>query len=561
MKASILCFCLVSLLLPLPPLQVNAAPASQGQVVTLDYGSFQGTVDGNLTKFLGVPFAAPPVGKLRFAPPQSPLPFSGIHQATNFGTACPQQAANISIPPAFGVPSNVTALLSFPNILTSEDCLFINIVTPVSIGNKTKLPVVFWIFGGGFEVGDTSSNDGGSVVNRSIALGEPVIYVSANYRLNALGFLGGKEAQAAGAGNLGLKDQRFAMQWIQKYIGLFEGDPEKVTIWGASAGSISIAMHLVNNNGNTEGLFRAAVMQSGTLAPLYDITEKQPVYDQLVSNTGCGGSQDTFACLRDSPIDTLMAAVNKTPSITTYSSLQIAYEPTIDGGFISRSPTTSISNGLYAKIPIISGDVDDEGTLFALSSLNITTETDFREYVSTTFFPGITDDQLDAISNAYPSDVTEGSPFNTGTANAITPQYKRIAAFEGDLVFQGPRRFLMEATAKTQPTYGFLYKRDKDVPLLGSRHGDDLPDFYGLVPGFIGVDALINFVNNLDPNVPKRNNSALSSTHWPLYNVSSKAPQLFTFVDPAPSLEITTDDYRASSMQILTNISIELHPM
>ncbi|KAF8984765.1 carotenoid ester lipase precursor [Cyathus striatus] len=555
----ILCFCLVSLLRQSPHILVNAAPASQGKVVTLDYGSFQGTVDGNIAKYAGVPFAAPPVGKLRFAPPQPPVPFSGIHQATNFGLTCPQQAANLTVSPAFHVPSNVTSVFSFPNIPTSEDCLFINIITPASINNNT-LSVVFWIFGGGFEVGDTPFNVGDPVVNRSIALGEPVVYVSANYRLNALGFLGGKEAQAAGAGNLGLKDQQFSMKWVQKYIGLFGGDPEKVTIWGESAGSISAAMHLVNNNGNTDGLFRAAVMQSGTLKPLYDIKDKQSVYDQLVSDTGCGGSQDTFACLRDTPFDTLMAAVNNTPSLSTYRSMQIAYEPTIDGDFIAHSPTTSVSKGLYAKIPIITGDTDDEGTIFALSSLNVTTEAEFREYVSI-YLPGITDDQLDAISIAYPSDVTKGSPFDTGTTNAITPQYKRLAAFEGDLIFQGPRRFLMQATAKTQPTYGFLYKRDKGIPLIASHHGDDVTDFYGLEPGFIGVDALLNFVNNLDPNIPKRNRSTLSSTHWPLYNTSSNVPSLFTFIDPAPSVEITADDFRASPMKILTNISIELHPM
>ncbi|KAF8987712.1 carotenoid ester lipase precursor [Cyathus striatus] len=513
----ILCFCLVSLLRQSPHILVNAAPASQGKVVTLDYGSFQGTVDGNIAKYAGVPFAAPPVGKLRFAPPQPPVPFSGIHQATNFGLACPQQAANLTVSPAFHVPSNVTSVFSFPNIPTSEDCLFINIITPASINNN-KLSVVFWIFGGRFEVGDTSFNVGDPVVNRSIALGEPVVYVSANYRLNALGFLGGKEAQAAGAGNLGLKDQRFSMKWVQKYIGLFGEDPEKVTIWGESAGSISAAMHLVNNNGNTDGLFRAAVMQSGTLKPLYDIKDKQSVYDQLVSDTGCGGSQDTFAC----------------PLSWRPLTIRLACPPTVP--------------------------VAQQLLIFALSSLNVTTEAEFREYVSI-YLPGITDDQLDAISIAYPSDVTKGSPFDTGTTNAITPQYKRLAAFEGDLIFQGPRRFLMQATAKTQPTYGFLYKRDKGIPLIASHHGDDVTDFYGLEPGFIGVDALLNFVNNLDPNIPKRNRSTLSSTHWPLYNTSSNVPSLFTFIDPAPSVEITADDFRASPMKILTNISIELHPM
>ncbi|KAF8993620.1 Alpha/Beta hydrolase protein [Cyathus striatus] len=567
MKAPLLTRLSLAALLLRTPVHTHAAPSSNasGPVVKLDYGSFEGVESGNITKFLGMPFAAPPVGKLRFAPPTPPVAFSGIHKAGNYGVACPQQAAILTVPPSLNIPENATSHLSSPPIPTSEDCLFVNVIKPASTKDDSKkLPVVFWIYGGtrGFEFGDTSFYPGDTVVNQSLALDEPIIYVSANYRTNAFGFLGGKEAQENGAGNVGLKDQRFAMQWIQKYIHNFGGDPERVTIWGESAGAISAALHLVINDGNAEGLFRAAVMESGSTTTLNSITEKQPVYDQLVSDTGCKGSQDTFACLRDVPFDSLMTAVNNTPSIYSYQSLQNTFEPTIDGTFISRGPMTSVQKGLYAKVPIIHGDTDDEATVFSLSSLNVTTDAEFRDYVSTLCLPGVTDDQLDAIMSAYPSDITKGSPFDTGSDNAATPEFKRIAAFLGDLQFQGPRRFLMQAAAQTQPTFGFLFKRDKDTPFLGSFHSTDIVEFYGLDPDAIalGLDALINFVNTMDPNSPKRNNSLLSSTPWPLYNSSSKAPPMFTFFDPSPSVNITTDDFRASEIQLLNNISMQLYP-
>ncbi|KAF8992728.1 Alpha/Beta hydrolase protein [Cyathus striatus] len=419
MKGLLLSSSLLPLLLS-SPLHAYAifASATSDQIVALDYGSFQGVEDGNLVKFLGMPFAAPPVGNLRFAPPEPPVVFKGVHQAATYGVACPQQAAVLTLPSNLSLPTSVSSVFTAPKIPTSEDCLFINVIKPASTKNFKNLPVVFWIYGGGFELGDTSFSVGDSVVNRSITLDEPIIYVSANYRTNVFGFLGGKEAQAAGAGNAGLKDQRFAMKWVQKYIHLFGGDPEKVTIWGQSAGAISVALQLVINDGDNEGMFRAAVMESGATIPLNSIADQQPVYDQLVSDTGCGRSQDTFTCLRSAPFDTPMAAVNNTPGLYSYRGLQPEYQPSIDGELITRSPITSLRNGLYAKVPVINGAVDDEGTFFAIGSINVTTDDEFRDYVSTVFLPGITDDQLDAITSAYPSDVANGSPFDTGSDNA-----------------------------------------------------------------------------------------------------------------------------------------------
>ncbi|KIJ35193.1 hypothetical protein M422DRAFT_181074, partial [Sphaerobolus stellatus SS14] len=289
--------------------------------------------------------------------------------------------------------------------------------------------------------GDTSQNDGSTVVARSIALGEPVIYVSANYRLSAYGFSASKEIKAAGLSNLGLRDQRFAMEWVQTNIGQFGGDNAKVTIWGQSAGAISVGLHLVINGGNQGGLFRSAVMESGSPLPLTDITAGQVFFDQLVADTGCTRSKDVLACLKAVPFDTFQNSVNKSPNLFSFMSLQLAWLPRVDGEFIKENPQNSIVQGAFSKVvPLINGDCDDEGTIFSLSQLNLTTDQEAVNFLHSNYFPKASNVEFDVLAVLYPSNPAVGSPFDTGDLNALTPQFKRIAAFQGDFEFQAPRQ-------------------------------------------------------------------------------------------------------------------------
>ncbi|KDR77272.1 hypothetical protein GALMADRAFT_120430 [Galerina marginata CBS 339.88] len=544
--------------------QASPTP-SANLTVKLSYGSFQGNATGNVVEFLGMPFAAPPVGDLRFAPPRPPAPFTGVRQATSFGAACFQQAINATAlsAPLGDIGSAIAkGIAGFTNV--SEDCLFINVIKPANLTAGKSVPVLFWMYGGGFVDGDTSANPGNSVVARSIALNEPVIYVSANYRLNALGFLGGKEAKAAGLGNAGLRDQRFAMQWVQDNIAAFGGDPTKVTIWGESAGAVSVGLHLVLNNGNPGGLFRGAVMESGSPFPLSDITAQQPLFDQLVNNTGCTGSRDPISCLRAVTFQNISSAINLSPNIFSFTSLQrsSSWNPSVDGQFITRSPIESLQKGLYARVPIISGDCDDEGTLFSLSNLNITTNAEFLAYMHSNYL--VPNDQLAALGQAYPDNVTQGSPYGTQNQSALSPQFKRLAAIQGDLQFQGPRRFFLKIASKTQKTFAFLFKRGKTTPVLGAFHSSDIAEFYGVEsninatsPDFIGTDALVNFANTGDPNLPNNSMSLLSAMNWPAWTAST-SPPLLTFIDPAPNVTITFDTYRVDAMNLLTNISFAI---
>ncbi|KAI9454051.1 carotenoid ester lipase precursor [Lactarius psammicola] len=519
-------------------------------IVTLDKGTFIGTTVDGVKKFLGIPFAQPPVGDLRFRHPQAPGPYVGTHNATAFGLWCPQQATTLAIPS--GLPQETLEYFAGlfgngpPTITDGEDCLTLNVLAPAHARPGSKLPVVVWIYGGSFEVGSSAFNDGTLIVNRSIALQQPVIYVSMNYRVSAFGFLASQEVKDAKVGNLGLWDQRLALRWVQKYIHAFGGDPSKVTIWGESAGSISVSLQMLANGGKTEGLFRAAFMQSGSPTRTGDITDGQQYYDFLVERTNCTGSSDTLACLRAAPYEELKAAMNDTPSIFSYQSVKLVWRPRVDGFFLADTPQKLIRRGKVASIPFVSGDCDDEGTLFSLSQTNITTEPELRDYLTEFFLPTATDAEMDRLLTLYPQDVTQGSPYDTGTENAFTPEFKRIASLLGDFSFQAPRRFLLNNTSGKQNTWSFLNKRLKSLPILGSVHGSDTPNIYG---GGDLTNYLIQFVTNLDPN-----GSGLSP-QWPRYTPSS--PQLLTLVDSqATNRTITLDTYRAEAIKFLTELSL-----
>ncbi|OBZ65415.1 Lipase 1 [Grifola frondosa] len=268
-------------------LSVATTCPSLTPTVKIDNATIIGTSDGVVSQFLGIPFALPPIGSRRLHLPQPIQSYTGIVNATTFGDQCMQQPlADVDLPA--DLPPEISAFLSISsailNITQSEDCLNLNVITPAGTTVYSKLPVVVWIYGGGFQFGSNAADPGNVIVNKSIELQQPVIYVAMNYRLSALGFLGGKEVKDAGVGNLGLHDQREALRWVQKYISLFGGDPTKVTIWGESAGAVSVAMQMLTSDGNTEGLFHAGFMNSGSVLPngKIDNAQLQSTYDFIV---------------------------------------------------------------------------------------------------------------------------------------------------------------------------------------------------------------------------------------------------------------------------------------
>ncbi|KAJ7443019.1 Alpha/Beta hydrolase protein, partial [Mycena latifolia] len=523
--------------------------AAKPPIVSLPYGKFQGLDTGNLTKFLGVPFAHAP----RFDTPKPPRLLHGVQNATDFGPACPQQALTpLPIPFEPGV---------YPSI--SEDCLTLDIFKPAASDSRSKLPVFVWIYGGGFEVGNSRDQNVSSLAERSIETSEPVIIVALNYRLTAFGFLGGKEVDAAGISNLGLRDRKpsylmsSALEWVKKHISAFGGDPDRVVIGGPSAGAISTSLLILSNKQNSNALFRGAVMVSGSPVTSPSVADGQVVYDSLVVANNCTASPDTLDCLRRVPFDSLMATVNnKTLDVFSYGGLDLVWRPRVDGDVIVGDPLVSISRGLYAKIPIMTGDCDDEGTIFSLPEANITTDAEFLDYAHSTFLPTSSQEEIAQIGILYPDDPTQGSPFNTGTANQLTPQYKRLSAFQGDIVFTGARRFFLEHASATQNAWSWLFARGKDTP-IGAYHVSDISIWFppNKTSDTTGADALINFINTLDPNHPAASSTIKPAIFWPKWKKPSSAgpPSLLTFSDPNV-VNITAEDFRVDAIGFLNEV-------
>ncbi|KAF8893681.1 carotenoid ester lipase precursor [Gymnopilus junonius] len=512
--------------------------------VQLDNATVYGLTNNSVTSFLGIPYASPPV---RFRPPQILGPYEGSINATAYGPSCPQQKSLLSSSDdVAAVQKSSPALNAAATAVQDEDCLTINVYRPSFVGADYELPVIAWIYGGAFEFGDTEQYDAQSVriVQRSVALGYPVILVSMNYRVSAFGFLPGKEVYDAGVGNLGLLDQRLALQWINKYIGAFGGNSSKVMLWGESAGSISVAMQLIAYGGNSTDLFHAAFMQSGAVVPVGSLDKGQVYYDFLVNETGCTNSNDTLDCLREVPYKVLKDAVDKTPNVFSYQSLVLAYLPRRDDSFLLDDPQKLAQDGRFANVPTVSGNCDDEGTVFSFFQLNITTDAQFRDYVSQIWLPQVPAAELAPLWSYYPSDPRQGSPFDTGLLNAITPQFKRNAAFQGDAVFQAPRRLFLQNLSKKQKAWFYLSKRAKNSLFVGSYHGSDLVTEEHFID-----DYVINFAVNHNPNTG-------NGIPWPEYTIES--PQAYTFPptrnDPPV---VALDDYRKDAFAYLTNISLK----
>ncbi|RMZ87720.1 hypothetical protein DV736_g5057, partial [Chaetothyriales sp. CBS 134916] len=535
-----------------------------GPTITIANGTVIGSTTSSVDSFKGIPFAQPPVGSFRLKPPQPLIDSFGTINAIGVPRACPQ--LYIGLDTSNLATSAVAALLNTPLVQTvtdaGEDCLTLNVQRPAGTTSSSSLPVVVWIFGGGFEFGSTQLYDGTSLITKSVALGSPVVYVAMNYRVSGFGFLGGQELADEGSTNLGLRDQRLALQWVQDNIAAFGGDPSKVTIWGESAGSISAFDHTIINGGDNtyqgKPLFRGAIMESGSVVPAEPVTgvSAQNIYNTVVESAGCSSADDTLACLRGKDYTTFLNAVNSVPSIISYHSLDLSYLPRPDpsSNFFSISPELSVASGAFAKVPIIIGDQEDEGTLFSLFVGNITNNDELVAYIAS-YFPTNPNAQslVAGLASNYPDDLgISGSPFNTGLANNIYPQYKRLAAILGDITFTLSRRVYLSVVASQVPAWSYLSSYFYGLPVLGTFHASDVPYAFGYLGENVPTTSIqtyyISFINSLDPNAISAGSPLIN---WPQWSTSS--PQLLNF--QAVQNTLLTDDFRQSASQyILENV-------
>jgi len=307
-----------------------AAAGAGAQVRPTESGPVKGFIDAGVAQFRGIPYAAPPVDKLRFRPPFAPIAWKGTRSAAEYGPACEQM------------------LTLYP---VSEDCLTLNIFAPASATDISSLPVMIWIHGGGFVSGSSRDFDASALVTRG-----NVVVVTVNYRLGYFGFLAHPALSADSphhiSGNYGLLDQQAAFAWVRRNIAAFGGNPKRLTIFGESAGGQSVIDQLISP---TSGPLSAAIAESGAYATnLPTLAAQEAAGETVAATAGC--PHRTALCLRRLPANKLNV-LNPLTSLTSVS-------PVVDGRIIPLGPAQAFAAGSFKHIPVINGSNHDEYRLF-----------------------------------------------------------------------------------------------------------------------------------------------------------------------------------------------------
>lgn len=552
----------------------SAAPAPETGFATIDVhlpsgGGGGGTITGKsllgVETFNGIPFADPPVGPLRLKPPRRFSGPLGRRDGTGIAPACPQMLVSREGLGVVGAVAN--DVLQVPLLKTvdggQEDCLTVDVRRPAGTEAGAKLPVLFWIYGGGFEFGASNIYDGSGLVAAAVGQEQPFIFVAVNYRVAGFGFMPGREMLADGGANIGLLDQRMGLEWVADNIAAFGGDPSRVTIWGQSAGSISVLDQMLLYDGDAtyrgKPLFRGAIMSSGTIVPAdpLDCPKGQAVYDKVVSEAGCSGARDSLACLRAADYTTFLNAVNSLPGIMSNQTVALSYLPRPDGKVLTQSPDKLVAAGRYHAVPMIAGGQEDEGTLFALLTPGVTTVDKAVDYLATYFFQNATKPRLKALVELYEPALLNGSPFRTGLLNELYPGFKRIAAILGDLTFTLSRRAFLDAAMAANPdvpVWSYLSSYDHGTPFLGTFHASDLLQvFYGIAPNHAARSCrtyYFNFLHNQDPN-----KGVGGFGEWPAWK---KAKKLMWF-RWAFANDILADDFRSEAADFVSENRDILH--
>lgn len=549
-----------TLALGLLPISASA----QGHVnVTIPSGTIIGNSVQNIEVFNGIPFADPPIGQLRLRPPRKLSTHLGTFNATGVAKLCSQgpifsQSLSSSALGAFAAEA-VKESFGFPEAedAQSEDCLTVTIHRPKGAKQGDNLPVLFYIFGGGFMIGGTSAavNDPTKFVQASIDLGKPFIFAAVNYRVAGWGFMPGSDILREGSANAGLLDQRLGLEWVADNIAAFGGDPSKVTIWGQSSGSISVFDQLVLYDGNAtykgKPLFRAAIMNSGSVTPVDPVNsaKSQELYKHVLKQAKCEGA-NPLACLRGLSNEDFAAAANSVPGLLSYESLALSYLPRPDGKTLTESPHILARKGKFHAVPMIFGSQEDEGTLFSFFQQDMGSTDKITDYLSDLYFHNANRSLVRSFVSTYSERLEDGSPYRTGANPGFLPYpgKKRIASILGDIVFTLIRRWTLETIDTVRPglcLWSSFASYDYLLNPLGTKHGSDTTVFFGknntYLPTLRGRKYYINFVYNLDPN-----KGLPVNVTWPKW---TEGKQLLWYNLLADTLR--SDDFRSNTSDFI----------
>jgi para-nitrobenzyl esterase len=341
-------------------LAASMSPAAVPDMVKTDAGRVKGTAADGVTAFKGIPFAAPPVGVLRWKSPEPAPHWKGVLEAAWFGPRCMQ--------------TNVYGDMVFRDQGPSEDCLYLNVWTPATSA-QARLPVMVWIYGGGFAAGAASEprQDGGTLARKG------VVVVSMNYRLNVFGFFAhaelAKESGRDSSGNYGLLDQVAALQWENKNIAGFGGDPAKVTIFGESAGSFSVSALMASPL--AQGLFHRAIGESGAFFGAVLKPKPLPQSEEADAKFAESIGAHSLADLRAKPAAELLAAAAKQGDVR--------FAPNLDGYFLPRPVREIFASGKQSHVPLLAGWNKDEGSYRGIFGKDEPTAANFEAFAHKRF--------------------------------------------------------------------------------------------------------------------------------------------------------------------------------
>jgi para-nitrobenzyl esterase len=470
-------------------------------VVNTTAGPIEGQQVGSHQEYLGIPFAAPPTGANRFRAPQPVTPWTTVRPAMSFGPRAPQIAGAMEISINGGTPPPVS----------EEECLTLNVWTPAA--DHERRPVMVWIHGGAFVSGAGSSP---WYHGEHFADDHDIVLVSLNYRLGVLGFtyvadLGGPEF--AGSGSVGIQDAAFGLQWVHDNIAAFGGDPQNVTIFGESAGAMSVGTLLALPA--ARGLFARAILQSGAASSVQDTTEARAHTEELLSILEMPAA--TVEDLQGVPIDTLLAAHTTLGKRHPADGLLSA--PVVDGTVLDVVPIDAVSSGAARDVELLIGTNRDEWLLFAISNPKAMAmdEAAVRAQIAK-YLP----DRADEAMALYRERLADADP------------YVVLAAAMTDRIFRAPAVRLADAQ-RSAGGVAYVYLFEWATPQaggrLGSCHALELPFVFNTLdkPGarqFVGPEAPAELAVTLNATwaafARYGDPSKGSLGDWPLYNTTDR---------------------------------------
>ena len=495
-------------------------------VVTIQDGALRGAREGGVCVWRGIPYGVAPTGRGRFHPCQPAQPWQGVREATRFGLICPQP------------PDPMDALFGLEPPPSGEDCLSLNVWTPAA-ADGARRPVMVWIHGGGFENGSSAYlwYDG-----TSFARDGDVVVVSLNYRLGPLGFLCLDELDddLGGSGNAGLFDQITALRWVRANIAAFGGDPENVTIFGESAGAMSIAALL--GMPAARRLFHKAILQSGAARHIHTLEHATGAALAIMERLGLARHQ--VAALYEIPVERLLDAARAVESEGRYN-LPLLFQPVVDGVTLPEWPILGPARGASAErpnIPMLIGTTREESRLFTVRDPALSALDENGLLVKVVAIAGL--ERGPAMLRAYRETRPDETPLHVWDAIYTDGEFRvpalRVAerlASEGSPVWMYRFDFAM-------PTLGGVFGacHGLDVPFVWN--GLDKPAAALLVGDTTGAPALarrmqaawVAFARGGDPNTAEL-------PHWPAYALEGRSTMLFN-LDCAVASDPASDERR-----------------